>query len=232
MNTTAVMRPASASALDYYLLRSDGAHGQPAGLLVEEFVLTDDLRADRLRGAGWTPADGGWWSSAGFARAIRADPRVRARLTATDRATARETYRRLGGGTLPDEPALRGRFHDDLPLAAAAPPLSLNGGPPVHRVLFAGDLDDRQAARLGGLLRMNRAAGPDGADPGVVSTGRLRVNDSTFGWQLRRVAGGLAWCIDVTSEPGDQEALRWLLRQLVGVARGHGLVPATIDRLS
>ncbi|GAA2710820.1 hypothetical protein GCM10010429_26710 [Micromonospora olivasterospora] len=223
------MRQASTS-FDYYVLYAAAGDDQAVGLLVEEFVLADDLSAARLRGAAWTPADRGWWSSAAFARAVRADPQVRARLAATDRAGAEAVHRRLGGGTLPDEEALRGHFRDDVPLASAAP-LRLDAGPVVHRVLFAGDLDSRQQELLGAALRLGAARGPDAARPGVVGTGRLRVNDTNFRWDLRRV-GGIAWCVDVTSEPAGDDALRWLLRQLIGLVRRHGLVPAAIDRLS
>ncbi|MFE9201887.1 hypothetical protein [Micromonospora sp. NPDC007230] len=228
MTRETAARHTSSALLDYYVLRAEADPGQPAGLLVEEFVLADDLSAARLRSAGWTPADGGWWSSAAYARAVRTEPRLRARLAAVDRADAEATYRRLGGGTLPGEQELRGHFQDDVPLATGAP-LRLNAGPDVHRILFAGELDDGRLTRLGALLRLDD---PDGARPGVVGTGRLRVNDTNVRWDLRRIGGGIAWCLDVTSEPAGGDALPWVLRQLVAVARGHGLVPATIERLS
>lgn len=216
--------------LDYYLLRAETDRAEVTGLVVEEFVLADDLSAARLRSAGWTPADGGWWSSAAYARAVRTDPRLRARLAAVDRATAAAAYHRLGGGDLSGEEELRGHFRDDVPLASGAP-LRLGAGPDLHRILFAGDLDQRRMTGLRALLRLADPGSPDGARPGVIGTGQLRVNDTNVRWDLRRV-GGLAWCIDVTSEPASGDALRWVLRQLVGVARSHGLVPATIERLS
>ncbi|MEV0002904.1 hypothetical protein AB0H28_11520 [Micromonospora sp. NPDC050980] len=209
------------STLDYYLL--DPA--TPVGLLVEEFDLAEDLSATRLRTAGWTPADGGWWSSAAFARAVRADPNVRARVRAVTRADAEETYRRSGGRVLPDEETLRGHFRDDVPLAAVAP-LRLGVGPAVHRVLFAGGLD---AAPLAALRRALRLDGSTAA--GVVGTGRLRVDDVTLRWDLRRVGGGVAWCLDVTAEPLDRTVVRPLLRRLIDVVRRHGLVPATVECL-
>ncbi|MEU3454761.1 hypothetical protein ABZ671_14320 [Micromonospora sp. NPDC006766] len=229
MTTETLLRRAHTGALDYYLLHAQADDAQAAGLLVEEFVLADDLSAIRLRTAGWTPADGGWWSSAAFARAIRTDRQLRARLKAVDRAAAAVTYGRLGGGALPDEEALRGHFHDDVPLSSGAP-LRLGTGADVHRILFAGELDDRQLARLSTLLRLGDVPAPTGRQPGVVGTGRLRVNDTNFRWNLRHVGG--AWCLDVTSQPAAGDALRWVLRQLTGAARGHGLVPATVDRLS
>lgn len=222
---------ATAPALEYYLLYPVDAEAPPIGLLIEEFVLADDLSAVRLCSAGWTPADGGWWSLAAFAQALRMDPDLRARVKAVTRCDAEATYRRLGGGALPDEEALRGYFRDDIPLAAGAP-LRLGVGPGVHRVLFAGELDAERLAHLGASLRIGGGRDWDGARPGVVGTGRLRVNDTDFRWELRRVGGGVAWCIDVTSEPASNEALRSLLRQLTDVARHHGLIPTTIECLS
>ncbi|WP_431931531.1 hypothetical protein [Micromonospora sp. RP3T] len=223
MSATSVTSSAVTSAFDYYLLCPAGAPVAPLGLLVEEFVLADDLAATRLRTAGWTPAGGGWWSSAAFTRAVRADPGVRARLRAVTRADAEEAYLRSGGGTLPDEDVLRGHFREDVPLATVAP-LRLGGGPPVWRVLFAGELDDERLAGLRTALRLS-----DGTGPGVAGSGRLRANDATFRWDLRRVGGGVAWCLDVTAEPAHRDALGPLLRRLSDVVRRHGLVPATIE---
>ncbi|SCF14704.1 hypothetical protein GA0074695_3793 [Micromonospora viridifaciens] len=241
MTTEAPLRRATTGTLDYYLLHAAAEDVQPIGLLVEEFVLADDLSATRLRSAGWTaapvaatghlgvePLDGGWWSSAAFARAVRTDRQLRARLAATDRATAEATYHRLGGGALPGDEALRDHFHDDVPLASGAP-LRLGTGTDVHRVLFAGELDDRRLERLSRQLRLAAPVDPPATRPGVIGTGRLRVNDTNARWDLQRVGG--AWCIDVTSTPPGRDALRWLLRQLTDLARGQGLVPATIDRL-
>ncbi|MDG4801314.1 hypothetical protein [Micromonospora sp. WMMD980] len=217
MTEASATRVAVTSTLDYYLLDPDC----PRGLLVEEFELADDLSATRLRTAGWTPAHGGWWSSAAFARAVRTDPDVRARVRAVSRTEAAETYRRLGGGALPDDDALRDRFGDDVSLAGAAP-LRLDVGPPVHRVLFAGGLDTARLGQLRAALRLDGTT-EHGA-------GRLRVDGTALRWELRH-AGGVAWCLDVTAEPLDRDALRPLLRRLTGVVRGHGLVPATVECL-
>ncbi|MET7835732.1 hypothetical protein ABZS44_23255 [Micromonospora sediminicola] len=212
--------------LDYYQLLA-AADGVPLGLLVEEFELAGDLSATRLRSAGWTPSDGGWWSSGAFARALRARPDVRARVRAVTRTAAEDTYARLGGGALPDEDTLRDRFRDDLTLAVAEP-LRLGTGPAVHRVLFAGDLD---AGRLAGLVASLPADGsdePGPAGPGVVATGRAA---DTARWEVRRVGGGVAWCVDVTAERGSGAHLRTLLGAVTTAARRHGLIPATIERL-
>ncbi|MER7333873.1 MULTISPECIES: hypothetical protein [unclassified Micromonospora] len=230
MNPVTPTLPASTAMLHYYLLHPTGGDDAAgAGLLVEEFVLGDDLSAVRLRSACWT-ADAGWRSSATFVRTVRTDPRLRSRLAAVNRPGAEAAYGRLGGGALPDEDALRRQFSDDVPLGAGTP-LRLGAGPAVHRVLFAGEPDGDAIARLSALLRLGAASGPDVSDPGVVGTGRLRVNDTNHVWQLRRV-GGVAWSIDVTSDPAGGDGLRWVLRQVTDVARWHGLVPATIERLS
>ncbi|MFI2713577.1 hypothetical protein ACH495_25980 [Micromonospora sp. NPDC018662] len=226
MTAAPVTSSAVTFALDYYLLCPADAPVAPLGLLVEEFVLADDLSATRLRTAGWTRADGGWWSSAAFAHAVRADPDVRARLRAVGRADAEEAYLRSGGGALPDEDVLRCHFRDDVPLATVAP-LRLGDGPPVWRVLFAGELDDGRLAALRTALRLDAGTGH-----GLAGTGRLRVDGTMFRWDLRRVGGGVAWCLDVTAEPAHRDALRPLLRRLTDVVRRHGLVPATIERFA
>ena len=206
-------------ALDYYRL-------SPAGLLVEEFVLAADLSAVRLRSAGWTRAAGRWWSSAAYARAVRTDREVRARVTAVDRAAAEQIYRRLSGAALPSEEALRGHFGDDIPLTPGAP-LRLGTGPAVHRVLFAGEPDHETVDRLRTRLRL----ADDPSVPGILGTGRLRIEQTSLRWDLRRVAGGAAWSIDVTAEPAGGEALPAMLRRLTDVARHHGLIPTTVECL-
>ncbi|PGH45273.1 hypothetical protein COO58_13190 [Micromonospora sp. WMMA1996] len=212
--------------LDYYQLLAP-ADGVPLGLLVEEFELADDLSATRLRSAGWTPSDGGWWSSRAFARALRARPDVRARVRAVTRTAAEDTYARLGGGALPDEDTLRDRFRDDLTLAVAEP-LRLGAGPAVHRVLFAGDLDAGRLAALVASLPADGVADAGPAGPGVVATGRT---PDAARWEVRRVGGGVAWCVDVTAERGSGAHLRTLLGAVTTVGRRHGLIPTTIERL-
>jgi hypothetical protein len=225
---TPILR-ASAGSLDYYLLRpASRDEARATGLLIEEFVLTGDLCAERLRSASWSPEHGGWRSSAAFARELRTDPALRARVAAVSRRSAEAAHEQLGGGPLPGEDILRGHFRDDLPLSSAAP-LRLSAAPAVHRVLFAGELSGEQLASVRALLRLGDP--PAGEQPGVAGSGRLRVNDTNFHWDLRRVGGAAAWCVDVRSEPADAASLRWVLRQLTDVARSHGLLPAAIDRL-
>jgi hypothetical protein len=191
-------------------------------------LLANDLVAVRLRSAGWTPADGGWWSSAAFAQALRTDPQRRARVTAIDRRAAEAAYRRLAGAALPNEDTLRGYFSDDTVLASGAP-LRLGTGADVHRVLFAGAPHDDDMARPRAHLQLADVS--DRARPGLVGTGRLRADDTNLRWDLRRV-GGAAWCIDITSDPAGSDAARWMLRGLTAVARRYGLIPAMIYRLA
>lgn len=229
--------------LDYYVVLAEagGPAGRVDGIVVEEFVFAADWTAAGLDGAGWSPGHGGWWSSAEFIRGMRTDPRLRARIRAVGRGEAEDVYRRLGGGELPDEAALRSRFHDRLPLDASAP---LVFGPPevpdgfherrVYRVLFAGELD---AARLGGL----RAVWPmtlaeDFADPRarVAGTAHRRTARDRFTWELRRIGPGTAWGLDLTAclgGPSDQ-AVGPLLRELTTVLRHAGLIPVTVERFA
>jgi hypothetical protein len=203
-------------SLDYYLIRppaggatatiAEAATGGGAvdGLLVEEFVLADDYSAVGLNSTGWTPAEGRWWSSAAFSRDVRADRRLRARLVAASRDEARLAYRRLGGGELPDEAALRGHFRDYQSLTASAP---LRLGPDrapdgyadkrVYRVLFANDLDPDQLADLQAIWQLVPAG--ERAGSWVVGTARLPVADNLFTWDVRRIGAGVAWCLDLTA---------------------------------
>jgi hypothetical protein len=51
-------------------------------------------------------------------------------------------------------------------------------------------------------------------------------------WDLRRLGGGAAWSIDVTSDPTGSDPPTLEPRRLTDVARYRGLVPTMIDRLS
>ncbi|MEN3534219.1 hypothetical protein AAH991_03815 [Microbispora sp. ZYX-F-249] len=230
-------RPALAAApeaaLDYYLLGSEtGAEG----VVVEEFALADDFRTVGLNTAGWTAADGVWWSSAAFGRAMREDPGLRARARAVSRPEAEAAYRGLGGGELPGEAWLRARFHDYQPLPDA-PPLRLN--PPrapegfhetrVYRVLLAGE---PSLPRLAEVVTLAAEAG----DPRtrVVGTGALRTASDVFTWDVRRIGPGAACSVDLTAHLGTTsgEALGSLLRRLTTAMRHAGAVPVTVERFS
>ncbi|GII42003.1 hypothetical protein [Planotetraspora phitsanulokensis] len=242
MRPSAATAVAGADALDYYLVLPDRpADGTPAdGIVVEEFALGSDHTAIGLDCAGWTAADGEWWSSAAFSRGMRREPDLRRRVAAVPRRDAEVVYRRLGGGELPGEAELRSRFHDREPLGE--PPLLL-GSPDVpdgfhdrrlYRVLFAGDLAGEGLARLRALWRMTLPG--DFADPRarVAGTATLSVAGDLFSWDLRRIGPGVAWCLDLTAclaGPADA-AVRPLLRELTTVMRYEGLIPVTIERFS
>jgi hypothetical protein len=229
-----------------YVLRSAGAGTIRArrrliparaitdGIVVEEFVLADDHTAVGLRSAGWTAADRRWWSSAEFGRAMRADPALRRRVAAAERAEAETAYRRLGGGDLPDEPTLHGYFRDYEPLATSAPLLFGTGPVPdgyqekgLYRVLFAGELTPERLADLRAVWHMETAE-PER----VAGTARLPVGDDLFTWDLRRIGEGIAWCLDVTAYLGAGSALGPLLRELTAIMRRHGMIPVTVERFA
>lgn len=220
--------------LDYYVVGSGGNGAE--GVVVEEFVLTGDHRALGLNSAGWTAADGRWWSSAAFARAMREEPEVRVRVTAVGRREAEDVYRRLGGGELPGEAALRAHFSDFLALPDSAP---LRLGSPqapegfldqrVYRVLFTGEPD---------LDRLDEVVTPAEGhrDPRtrIVGTGRLRAGQDMFAWDLRRVGPGIACSLDLTASLGTPsgQAVGPLLRTLTTALRHAGLIPVTVERFS
>lgn len=225
--------PEPRAALDYYLIMPGT---RPEGIVVEEFTLAGDFRTIGLNTAGWTAADGVWWSSAAFARAMREDPDLRARLRAVGRPEAEAVYRRLGGGELPGESGLRDRFHDYQPLPDS-PPLRL-GSPRipdgfhdtrVYRVLFAGE---PHLPRLATIVTLAEQAG----DPRtrIVGTGGLRTGSDAFTWEVRRIGPGAACCIDVTAHLGtaSDHALGPLLRRLTTAMRHAGPLPVTIERFS
>ncbi|MEW9530223.1 hypothetical protein [Microbispora sp. NPDC049125] len=228
----------SPEALHYYSLLPEP--GQAEGLVVEEFLFAADHTTVGLAGAGWT-AGGGWWSSAAFIRGMRTDPRLRARIAAVRRHEAEDVYRRLGGGELPDETALRTYFRDHDVLPGSAPLLLSAPQAPdgfrerrLYRVLFANELGEDRLARLRDVWRM--AAPGDSADPRarVVGTARLRLASDVFTWDLRRIGPGVAWCLDVTAYLNSPSggALGPLLRELTTVMRHEGLIPVTIERFS
>ncbi|WP_432923985.1 hypothetical protein ACQPZZ_28205 [Microbispora sp. CA-135349] len=228
----------SQAALDYYLiLPAAGPDGAPAeGIVVEEFALTGDFRTVGLDTTGWTAADGAWWSSAAFGRAMREDPGLRARARAVSRLDAEAAYRGLGGGELPGETRLRALFHDHQPLPDS-PPLRLS--PPrvpdgfhdtrVYRLLFAGE---PHLPRLADVVTLAGEAG----DPRtrVIGTGELRTDPDVFTWEVRRIGPGVACCLDLTAHLGTAsgQALGPLLRRLTTAMRHAGPVPVTVERFS
>ncbi|MEO3856581.1 hypothetical protein [Acrocarpospora sp. B8E8] len=226
-------------ALDYYLIFPEGGSpAQPEGIAVEEFMLAEDHTATDLANAVWTAADGDWWSSAAFSRAIRTDPRLRVRTIAVRREDAELAYRRLGAGALPDEATLRTYFHDHASLPGS-PPLRLT--PPevpkgfrekrVYRILFAGELRKDRLAHLQKIWGMALADDPQAR---VLGTARLRVADDMFTWDLRQIGPGVASCIDLTACLSDppHDTVGTLLRELMTTTRYEGLIPVTIERLS
>lgn len=232
-------RPGQPS-LDYYLIHPDrGSATQPAGILVEEFVLAEDYSAVRLDSTGWTPKGRHWWSSAAFSRAVRINANLRGRVVATTRREAEITHRQLGGGELPAEETLRTYFHDGEPLSTSAPlrlrPDQVTAGfhdTRSYRILFANELDRDGLANLQATWRM--AVTDDLADPRarIVGTAHLRVGDDAFTWDLRRIGPGVAWCLDLTTNlaTGSGATIGPLLRELTTAMRTQGLIPVTIER--
>ncbi|MEV6367263.1 hypothetical protein AB0L86_10255 [Micromonospora musae] len=222
--------------LDYYLIldRPAGPDAVAEAIVVEEFVRATDWTTVGLRSAGWTPAGAGWWSSAAYSRAMRADPELRARVFPVARAEADAAHRRLGGAALPDEPVLRAGFHDDQALPVTAP-LRLGPSAPdgyherrTYRVLFAGDPLAHRLAEL--ATRWRPADGRSTVD--ALPAGRRRVDDDRFAWTVRRVGRGLAWSLDLTVllAGADDRTVGPLLHELTSAVRLCGLVPMTTER--
>ncbi|MCG5434682.1 hypothetical protein [Micromonospora foliorum] len=225
--------------LDYYLVlkrRGGSASTETVdGIVVEEFARQQDFSARGLDSAGWTPgAD--WWSSASLSRGMRTNPELLVRVVPTTRAEAESVYHRLGGGRLPDEAVLRTYFLDHQPIAAT-PPLRLGPAQPpadfherrVYRVLFARDLRAEQVANLQALWRT-----PVDGTNAAAASGHLDKNGDHITWDLRRVGGTLAWCLDVTvlMRTDCAEAVGSALSDLTAVLRQHGLIPVTTERFA
>ncbi|MGS2615972.1 hypothetical protein ACVCAH_15825 [Micromonospora sp. LZ34] len=225
-------------ALDYYVILAGGRPpGAVEGIVVEEFVRNDDWSTSGLRTAGWTAADGHWWSSAAFSRGMRTDPELRERVTPVDRRVADAVHRRLGARHLPTGPVLRTHFRDHEVFATAAPLRLGPADPPagcherrVYRVLFAKDLPDDRLAGL--AARWGRVAGDAGAQG--MPAGRLRRGADRFSWQLRRVGRTIAWCLDLTVllATADDGTVGPVLRELTSAVREHGLIPVTTERFA
>jgi hypothetical protein len=231
--------------LDYYLIFPEVGDDEPPAqadaIVVEEFVLGEDSGAVGLNSAGWTAADGRWWSSTAFSRAMRADADLRARVAAVSRHEGEIVYRRLGGGELPDEETLRSYLEHDESFAASAPlrlsPRRVADGfhdTRVYRILFANDLGQDGLANLRAVWQMAVADVVAGAQARVVGTAHLRIADDVFTWDLRRIGPSVAWCLDLTANLAGScaDAIGPLLRWLTTVMRQQGLIPVTIERFS
>ncbi|WP_424535856.1 hypothetical protein ACOZ38_38390 [Sphaerisporangium viridialbum] len=226
--------------LDYYLIfAAAGDRGRgalPSVILVEEFLLRGDHTAAGIAGVEWTPATGAWRDRPASSRAIRTDALLRERVVPVSRAHAADAYTMLGGGELPQEARIRAFFHDCQPLPAEDP---LDLGSPgdekrLYRILFAGDLHERGLARLRSALRLEPAG--DQADPRahVVGTATATAAGHTVTWELRRIGAGIAWCLDVTVNPGPgpDPAIGTLLHHHRQAIREQGLIPVTIERFA
>jgi hypothetical protein len=153
-----------------------------------------------------------------MSRRLRLDAGLRARVAFAGRGAAAELYRDLCGAHLPDEAALRACFGD--PPASPSPPLRL-GNPEatpgfretrLYRILFVNDMAQ------GGL--------------DALSTVRRQLSRDAFRWDLRRVAAGAAWALDVTCDLAGErdEVVGVLLQGLTTQMRQQGLIPVTVDR--
>jgi hypothetical protein len=223
-------------SLHYYVVRDRA--GEPDGLLAEKFLLAVDYSSAGLVSGLWSRREGCWRDGADASRRLRLDAAARAHVAPVSRAAAAELYRNLCGADLPNEAALRARF-GDLP-AQPPPPLRLGGSEAtpgfcetrVYRILFVNELTQDGLDALSGAWQMPVTG--DLADPEVRVLGavRRRVSGDAFRWDLRRVAAGAAWGLDVTCDlmgKGD-EAVGVLLRGLTTQMRQQGLIPVTVDR--
>jgi hypothetical protein len=231
--------------LDYYLIFAETGdregEAQPSGILIEEFVLHDDYTAAGIDCAEWIPAGGTWSSSPSLSRGIRTDASLRNRAVPVSRRDAGTAYTMLGGGELPDEARVRTYFQDRRPLPASAP-LSLgpihtpsdSGGTRLYRILFAKELDQRGLANLRRSWSLEPADDPADPQARVVGTATLTTGDHSFGWNLRRIGPGIAWCLDVTVHlgSGPASAIGTLLHQHRQLMREQGLIPVTIERFA
>ncbi|MEV7328163.1 hypothetical protein [Micromonospora sp. NPDC093244] len=238
MTTTSVAaRTAdSAPALHYYVVY-DGA-GVPEGLLAEEFLLAKDYSSAGLVSGGWSRSEGRWCDASVTSRRLRVDAVLRKRVMPVGRAAAAALYRDLCGAELPEEAVLRARF--GAPPARPSSPLRLDQSAPrpgfretrVYRILFAGELSPDGLAALSEAWQMPVTG--DLTDPEVRVLGAVhrQVAGDAFRWDLRRVAAGAAWGLDVTCDLlGDRdEVVGVLLRGLTTQMRQQGMIPVTVDR--
>jgi hypothetical protein len=223
-------------SLHYYLLHDRA--GEPDGLLAEEFLPAADYSSAGLVSGFWSRDESRWRDGADISRRLRLDAALRARVVAVGRAAAAELYRRWCGVEVPGEAALRAYF--GAPPAPSPPPLRLSGPEPgpgfretrVYRILFVDELTQDGLDALSGAWQMPITG--DLADPEVRILGAVRrqVSGDSFRWDLRRVAAGAAWGLDVTCDLAGErdEAVGVLLRGLTTQMRQQGLIPVTVDR--
>jgi hypothetical protein len=238
MMTTLPVRQAAdpSPALHYYVVQD--SVGQPKGLLVEEFLLAADYSFAGLVSGGWNRPEGRWRDASATSRRLRIDASLRARVMPVGRRAAASLYRDLCGADLPDEAVLRACF-GDIP-AQPPSPLRLRGPEAtpgfretrVYRILFTDELTRDGLAALSEAWQMPVTG--DLADPEVRVLGvvRRQVSGDAFRWDLRRVAAGAAWGVDVTCDLVGKrdEAVGVLLRGLTTQMRQQGMIPVTIDR--
>jgi hypothetical protein len=102
----------------------------------------------------------------------------------------------------------------------------------VYRLLFVNELPQEGLDALSGAWQMPVTG--DLADPAVRVLGAVRrqVSGDAFRWDLRRVAAGAAWGLDVTCDLAGErdEAVGVLLCGLTTQMRLQGLIPVTVDR--
>jgi hypothetical protein len=160
---------------------------------------------------------------------------LRAGVLVADRDGAESAYRRLGGGRLPDETALRAHFHDSLVLRSAPLRLGPEHGPFRVRILFAGGLTGEDLAYLTSVWRMAPARDEEQWRAGVVGVGRRKLHGDLYAWELRQISRSRAWCVDLTGLPAEAAAspvTGSLLRELRATVRQRGLIPVTIERMA
>ncbi|MFC4147915.1 hypothetical protein ACFO0M_16780 [Micromonospora mangrovi] len=236
MTKNSLAQTANPSAdLHYYLVHD--RFGEPEGLLAEEFLLAADYSSVGLMSGGWSRAVGRWRDASATSRRLRVDAALRARVTPVGR-TAAALYRDLGGVDLPDETALR-RCFGDLP-AQTPPLLRLDGSQAtsgfretrVYRILFTDELTQVGLAALSDTWQMPVTGDLTDPEMQIVGAVHRRVAGDAFRWNLRRVAAGAAWGLDVTCDLGGKrdEAVGMLLRGLTTQMRQQGLIPITLDR--
>lgn len=238
VTTTPLARQAvdGSPVLHYYVVHDRA--GEPEGLLVEEFLLAGDYSSAGLLSGLWSRPEGRWRDGADTSRRLRLDAGLRARVVAVGRAAAAELYRSLCGADLSDEVALRACF-GELP-AQPSPPLRLSWPEAtpgfretrVYRILFVDELTQAGLDALSGAWQMPVTGGRADPEVRVLGTVRRQVSGDAFRWDLRRVAAGAAWGLDVTCDLAGErdEAVGVLLRGLTTQMRQQGLIPVTVDR--